>query len=1221
MNKYINETASRWPYLLAKYASVISIVTGFFSIIGWTFYFWMPPELLVYVTTITPNLGICFLLSGIALWIRCDYKKESWTYIAEICCSIVFIIAFITLFEYLFNVDYAIDVGLFKKELTAASTLPDLGRMSPFSAINLIFIAFTLFFIDNRVVRYPVHQLFICIVIANSYFQLLGHIYSIGSYAEAYGTSENYSISGLPIVLTFLVLGLGILFVRPYKGIPALIASKASGGVLARRIIPPALFIPILFGYLALSGAAGGETFAIRTSTLILAISIIFTILILLNAYFANFTDIYRQQIEFALKHNQMQLQAILNNTNSIISICNIQGKYILVNKQFEKLFRLSLAVNINLKIIDIYPPDIANRILCDNARVVKSRQPFSVEEKLTLGNDNRIFLSNIFPILNEEGAPSAICTISTDVTEINHMHEVMRERGERLSLALESAEVGTWSWDVKKDKMVWDEHIHALFGITPGSFPGFYQSLLNFIHPEDRNRVDEQIKEIFTAGDEYQDQFRVVHSDGSIHYIASKGHAYRDSQGKLINMAGICWNITQQKIAEEELHRAKEMAENLAHEANAANLAKSIFLASMSHEIRTPLNGVIGMTNLLLDSSLSNEQRESVEMIRESGETLLSVINDILDFSKIESEHMELEQVDFDLNALVEDSLDIFSALIYQKDLAIGAYFDTNVPRWIVGDPVRIKQVFTNILSNAVKFTEKGEIRIHMSLLQDAEDNNDANNIKLQFQISDTGIGIPLSSFPNLFQPFSQADISVSRKFGGSGLGLVISKRLVEMMGGLITVDSLVGMGSKFTFIIDTKKSSLNSINESDFHITNQILKNVKILCVDDTAINRDVLEHLTTSWKMRCDIAKNSTDALTKLKKSIDKNDPYEIVIIDDIMPGMNGIELSKSIQELIQNIPIILLASKGKILIPEELKKFNIALSLPKPLKQTKLYEAILSVLKKTPKALPWDSTKISKKPTVKMDPNNFHILMAEDNAINKQVAYRILANLGYHVEMVENGLEALKALEKSSYDLIFMDCQMPVMDGYTAAKQIRLLDVDKRKYTPIIAMTAYALKGDRETCMQAGMDDYIAKPIDVSVLKSVLERWLKTQNKNLILEKHSPDINITMIDIERIHLIFGQDDNSIKEFLSTFVISTLQLLSEMKDAIATHDAKLAKLLFHRLKGSSANSGIYFLPQLCLEAENKIEKHSWDEVAIIHEKISSLLKKLDSEIKKFN
>ncbi len=1212
----------QWPFLLAKFASIVTICAGVFSILGWIFYFWLPKEIIMYSSAIKPNLAICFILCGISLWTRCEFMKGYWNIIGKICAASVFLIAFVTLFEYFFNLDYAIDFGLFKKELAVASVLPNYGRMSPFSAINLILISFTLFLLDNKTIRYQVHQLFMFIVISSAYFQLLGHIYNIGHLTESYDAATMSTYVGLPMVIIFLILGLGILFVRPYKGIPALISSNAGGGTLARRFIPPALLLPVIFGYIELMGAMGNQTLAIRTSTLILAISIFFIVLILLNSYFVNASDIYRQQAEFTMKYHQMQLQAILDNSNAVISICDVHGKFLLVNKEFEHLFRLTSPEIINKHIKELYPEENVKQELEQHYKVVKIRQPISFEEKFNFDNEEKIFLSNKFPIFDETGIPSGVCTISTDVTEINHMHAIMQERGERLSLALQSAEVGTWSWDVKQDKIVWDEHLHTLFGIKPGSFAGMYQSLLNFIHPEDRKRVNDFIQETLKNRDDYHDQFRIIHPDGSVHYIASKGHVYRDADDNTFKMAGICWNITLQKKAEEELHRAKEMAESLAEQANAANLAKSVFLASMSHEIRTPLNGIIGMTNLLLDTKLPSEQYESLEMIRISSETLLSVINDILDFSKIESEHMELEEVDFNLKELIEETLDIFSSSAYQKNLGFEANIDPEVPTCVKGDPIRLKQVLSNMLSNAIKFTEKGEISLEVNIYHDShKSKNGDNEFCLKFTITDTGVGITPEASARIFQPFSQGDVSTSRKYGGSGLGLVISKRLVELMGGSIHVESLAGMGSIFTFKVKVKKCDINYSETNCPDLNCNILHNIKLLIVDDNTINRDLISHHATFWKMRCETAKDPAEALKKLKDSFSGNTPYQIAIIDDIMPGMSGLELIKIIRELqnISNIKIILMSSKGDIPNVDDIKELNINSILTKPIHHQALFE-YLSLLVNEHKLTATPQAPIKPQILMPNSNNKYTVLLVEDNAINQQVALRILTNLGYNVDVVDNGKKVLEAIEFISYDLILMDCEMPIMDGYTTSQRIRELEKETNTHVPIVAMTAYALKGDRESCLAAGMDDYISKPIDVKNLKLLLEKWLAKEDSSELdnlVSTSKIDSDFEIIDMERINLIFNNNMNDIKQFFETFLSATQELITNLDTSITQQDIDAAKKLFHRLKGSAANSGIRFIPELCKKAEEALQIPDWSSIAPIKTTIDETLSQLKSEI----
>lgn len=1227
MNNDIIESAPTWPYWVAKAASVTTIICSACILLGWLFYLWLPHSLSAIVAEIKPNMAFCFFFSGIGLWIYHERSRGYLRYLAEFCGAVVFLIGFVTLFEYFFNINVGIDKGIFANYVKMVGGISAPGRMTPFTATNFVLIGFVLFFLDDRHIRYRVHQLFIILLLFNTYFHLLAHLYSLGSNSDIFGVTDKYAQVGFPAIFLFLSLGLGLLFVRPYKGIAALLSSSASGGVLARRVIPPAFILPIIMGYLELAGHKGGSYEAVLgTSMLIMGITIFFTVLILLNAYFVNRVDINRKQAEYALKHNQMQLQAILDHASAIISIYDLDSRFVLVNKQFEKLFHKSAAEVLGKRIKDIFPKEFAEKIENAHRGVIKSRVPVAVEETYPDHNTTNIYLSNKFPILDANGIPYAVCDIATDITEMNNMHEELREREERLSLALKSAEAGTWNYDIEKDQVDWDDDLHHLFGLKPGTFPGYYEALFSYLHLDDRKKFDEDVKRVMQSGTDYQSEFRVILPDSTIRHLAARGHLYRDKANKPVRMSGVCWDITQRKVDEEELRSSKEIAENLAEQAETANRAKSAFLASMSHEIRTPLNGVIGMTGLLLDTQLSGEQRETVDTIKISGEALLSVINDILDFSKIESERMELEHMDFNLHSLVEDSVDMIAAQVHRKGIALGAYIDPSVPTWLTGDRGRIRQILTNLLNNAAKFTEKGEISVSVKLANQT-DNSADNKLNLLFEVTDTGIGITPQVGARLFQPFSQGDISVSRKYGGTGLGLVISKRLVEMMNGEINVDSSPGRGSRFYFTIELEKC--DGATMIDMPQVLHDFSNVKILCVDDNSINRDIIKHHTELWQMRCDCVSNASEALSFMIKANNDKQPYAAVLIDYVMPGMSGFEMVQIMRQLKEgvNLPVILLSSMGTNFNEEELKNLGIAAVLTKPLRSSRIYESLVMVLENQAPSLP---TTASKPVIEEIEQNaNYKIILAEDNAINKQVALRILAKLGYKAEAVNNGEEIVRAFKESQYDLILMDCQMPEMDGYTATEEIRKLESKDKKRTPIVAMTAHALKGDREKCLQVGMDDYISKPIDVETLSGILSRWLNKTNSNVVpadVPKSTPApapipasdcTDNTLIDMNRIREIFGDDDSAIGEFLKIFISSTDELLVEIDASVANKDLKLTKDLIHRLKGSSGNAGIKAMHTECVITEKYVIAEEWSNVSESLQLVKDIYDRLKREV----
>ncbi len=550
-----------------------------------------------------------------------------------------------------------------------------------------------------------------------------------------------------------------------------------------------------------------------------------------------------------------------------------------------------------------------------------------------------------------------------------------------------------------------------------------------------------------------------------------------------------------------EDLRRTKEELERANEELVRASRLKSEFLANMSHEIRTPMNGVLGMTELLLEMELTKEQRECVEIIHRSGETLLTILNDILDFSKIEAGRLELENIDFNLQETIEDVITLFAPRAAAKQLELICFIEERALE-VQGDPHRLRQVLSNLVGNAIKFTERGEVVVEAEL-----ERLDKRRAHWRISVRDTGIGIPPDRLSHLFQPFTQLDGSTTRRYGGTGLGLAISKQLVEMMGGTIGVESEVGKGSTFTVRIPFRLSSQRKLNGDE---RRALLQDVHVLIVDDNEANREILRRQTQGWGMVPTLARSGDEALELMRAAARQGHPFELAILDMMMPEMDGIMLAREIKQdpSLADTPLILLSSY--LFTREDHRVMDdtlFAAVLSKPTRQSYLFNTLVSVLQEVrftaaskrhspPEATQDAGPDAAASPaTAPRSSGRGHLLLAEDNPVNQKVALYHLERLGYTCDVVSDGKQAVEAALRGGYDAILMDVHMPVMDGFEATAQIREREAERGRHTPIIAMTANALRGERERCLAAGMDDYIAKPFKKDELKTVLERWIQ------------------------------------------------------------------------------------------------------------------------------
>jgi len=789
------------------------------------------------------------------------------------------------------------------------------------------------------------------------------------------------------------------------------------------------------------------------------------------------------------------------------------------------------------------------------------------------------------------------------DINQRKLAESLLRETSDRLRLATRAGGVGVWDLDVVHNQLTWDDQMFRLYGLVPGEVQDCSKVLESALHPEDRARVLEEIDAAMQGDREFDTEYRVKWRDESIHFIRAVGQVDRDASGNPVRAIGTNWDITALKESAEALLKSNLRlqeetlrANELAKEAAAATAAKSEFLANMSHEIRTPMNGVIGMAGLLLDTELNAEQRRYAETVRASGESLLYLINDILDFSKIEAHKLELESVDLDLRGLLESLAGTVAAQAFAKNLELISSVDPELPQWLCGDPARLRQILTNLLGNAIKFTRDGEVELRVQV-QEAR----ATDCLLRFTVRDTGIGIPQDKLGLVFEKFSQVDSSTTRRFGGTGLGLAISMHLAGIMGGEIGVNSEEGNGSEFWFTVRLAIGAAPEANAGGT-VNLAVLQGVHALIVDDHAAHRGVLTRQMQHWGMRTEAVASGIEALQAVYRATEAEDCFQLAVLDMQMPGMDGEAVAGAIRAdaRLVDTRIVMLTSLGPRYGSQRCQQNGFRHHVCKPVRAEELARALVGALCEGNEAcLEMADTPASTEDAEHNQqrglPADARILLAEDNFTNQQVALGILKNFGLRADAVADGAEAVQSLERTPYDLVLMDMRMPVMDGVEATRRIRDPQSAVLNHAvPIIAMTANVLQSDRDLCAEAGMNGFVSKPVVARILREALAKWLPEKCATVGLQEQAesagskqsstvqPLTSETALEVTPVFDWDGvmqrlMDNTTLADvILKAFLEDIPRQIAALKEKIRVGDLHSCGRVAHSIKGAASNVG---------------------------------------------